>query len=308
MSDFTADKIARAYLMRVAEPPAPALATFVSQHGPIEAAERVKRGACPQPVLAEVTGRLDGDRAAHDLEQAAAGGTRLVTPEDTEWPAGPLSDLAGVQASGFPAMAPPLGLWVRGPARLNEAAERAISIVGSRASTGYGEYHASEFAYDLAGHGISIVAGASYGIDGSAHRGALHANGTTVAVLGCAIDQIYPAGHAHLLRSIAASGALVSEYSPGTVPGIRRFAARSRIVAALTAGTVVVEAGRHSGTRETVSAAEILGRTLMAMPGPVSSALSYGCHALIGSGDATLVASVDDILHTTGLGEPSTTT
>ncbi|HET6285765.1 MAG TPA: DNA-processing protein DprA [Amycolatopsis sp.] len=308
MSDFSEDKIAVAYLMRAVEPPAPALAAFVSQIGPTEAAARIKRGACPQKVQEEIVALPRGAIAVRDLAQAAAAETRLVTPGDDEWPSSPLAALAGAQDLGFRAMAPPLGLWVRGATRLNNAAERAIAIVGSRSSTTYGEYHAGQLSYQLADRGISIVAGASYGIDSAAHRGALSADGTTVAVLGCAIDEIYPAGHADLLRRIAESGALVSEYPPGTRPALRRFTARSRLVAALTAGTVVIEAEQRSGTRKAATAAVLLGRELMALPGPVSSALSAGCHHLIRSGDATLIASVHDILHATGPAEPSITT
>ncbi|RSN60530.1 DNA-protecting protein DprA [Amycolatopsis sp. WAC 04182] len=296
-------RIARAYLLRVAEPPAPALVRFVSEYGAIEAAERVKRAACPPAVLEETDGRRGNDHAERDLDQARLSAARLVTPEDDEWPAAPLQSLVTAYGRSSAHMAPPLALWVRGPARLDEAADQAIAIVGARAATGYGEHNAAEVGYYLGRRGVPVFSGAAYGVDGAAHRGALSADGTTVAVLGCGIDVAYPSGHATLLRSIGDSGALVSEYPPGTLPGRHRFLVRNRILAALTSATVVVEAGRRSGARNTASTAGALGKVVMAMPGPVSSGVSAGCHALIREGGATLVTSVDEILETAGFPE-----
>src|SRR5256714_1313699 len=138
--------------------------------------------------------------------------------------------------------------------------------------------------------GESVFSGAAYGIDGAAHRGALAASGVTVAVLGCAVDAGYPAGHAALLKRIAGSGgAVVSEYPPGTPPARHRFLVRNRLIAALAAGTVVVEAGRRSGSRNTAATTSALGRPLMAVPGPVTSAMSVGCHDLLRTAGATAV-------------------
>ncbi|WP_081976054.1 DNA-processing protein DprA [Amycolatopsis sp. MJM2582] len=300
---FDDERIARAYLIRVAEPPAPALLALVSEYGPVEAADRVKSADCPRAVLEETAGRRDHDHARRDLERAAVDATRLVIPEDHEWPARQLVSLATSRSGGEAALAPPLALWVRGPARLDEAVDQAIAIVGARAATAYGEHNAAELGYHLAGRGVPVFSGAAYGIDGATHRGALSADGTTVAVLPCGIDVAYPAGHATLLRSIGDSGALVSEYPPGTLPARHRFLVRNRILAALTSAAIVVEAGRRSGARNTATTAGALGKVVMAMPGPVSSGMSAGCHALIREGEATLVTSVDEILATAGLSE-----
>ncbi|OXM43621.1 DNA-processing protein DprA [Amycolatopsis alba] len=307
MSELEAERIARSYLLRVAEPPAPALVGFVGEHGPVVAAERVSRADCPPKVRDETAARRAHDYAERDLERAAATETRLVIPEDGEWPAWPLLSLAVAQGRGVSGAAPPLALWVRGPARLDEAVDQAIAIVGARAATEYGEHNAAELGYHLASRGIPVFSGAAYGIDGAAHRGALSADGTTVALLGCGIDAGYPAQHTTLLRIIGKTGAVVSEYPPGTSPARHRFLVRNRLIAALTEGTVVVEAGRRSGARNTAGTAGALGKVVMAMPGPVSSGMSAGCHALIREGEATLVTSVDEILETAGrLGQPGT--
>lgn len=306
MSEVEAERIARSYLLRVAEPPAPALVDFVAEHGPVLAAERVRRADCPPKVRDETAARRAHDSAERDLERAAAGETRLVIPEDDEWPAWPLLSLSVARGRGVSGMAPPLALWVRGPARLDEAVDQAIAIVGARAATGYGEHNAAELGWGLASRGIPVFSGAAYGIDGAAHRGALSASGTTVALLGCGIDAGYPAQHATLLRTIGSTGAVVSEYPPGTPPARHRFLIRNRLIAALTEGTVVVEAGRRSGARNTAGTAGTLGKVVMAMPGPVSSGMSAGCHELIREGQATLVTSVDEILETAGrLGQVS---
>ncbi|MEV6911239.1 DNA-processing protein DprA [Amycolatopsis sp. NPDC051071] len=306
MSEFEADRIARSYLLRVAEPPAPALVDFVGEHGPVIAAERVRRGDCPPKVRDETAARRAHDYAGRDLDRAAAGETRLVIPEDDEWPAWPLLSLSIARGRGVSGVAPPLALWVRGPARLDEAVDQAIALVGARAATDYGEHNAAELGYHLAGRGIPVFSGAAYGIDGAAHRGALGASGTTVALLGCGIDAGYPAQHTTLLRTIGETGAVVSEYPPGTPPARHRFLVRNRLIAALTEGTVVVEAGRRSGARNTAGTAGTLGKVVMALPGPVSSGMSAGCHALIREGQATLVTSVDEILETAGrLGQAS---
>jgi DNA processing protein len=177
---------------------------------------------------------------------------------------------------------------------------RAVSVVGARAATGYGEHVAAELGYGLAGEGMTVVSGAAYGIDGAAHRGVLAADGRTVAVLGCGIDIGYPSGHASLLDRIARDGLVISEYPPGTVPAKHRFIVRNRLIAALSAGTVVVEAGARSGARNTAATAAALGKELMAVPGPITSAMSSGCHELIRSGTAIPVSSVAEVLESVG--------
>lgn len=293
-------RLARAYLVRVAEPPAPFLASFVGEHGPVEAAERVRAGDCPAGVREETVARHGVEVAEQDLRAARRLSARLVIPEDDEWPAWPLLSLSVASGRGVRAAAPPIGLWVRGEVRLDQVADAAVAIVGARAATGYGEHTAAELGYGLAAQHIPILSGAAYGIDGAAHRGALASDGLTAAVLGSGLDAGYPAGHVGLLDRIADRGVVISEYPPGTPPGRHRFLVRNRLIAALSEGTVVVEAGVRSGARNTASTAGTLGKVVMAVPGPVSSAMSTGCHELIREAHATLVTSVEDVIETVG--------
>lgn len=293
-------RAARAYLLRVAEPPAPALERFVAEYGPLAAAERVRAARVPEAVESETSARRHLDLVERDVAAAHGIGARLVTPEDEEWPAWPLLSLSVACGRGSAALAAPLGLWVRGARRLDEAAQRACAIVGARAATSYGEQAAADFGYELAARDMGVFSGAAYGIDGAAHRGALAAGGPTVAVLGCGLDVGYPAGHVGLLGRIAEHGVVISEYPPSTPPARHRFLVRNRLIAALTGGTVVVEAGLRSGARNTAATAGTLGKSVMAVPGPVGSAMSVGCHRLIRDTEATLVSSSAEILETAG--------
>lgn len=297
MSAFSAVQLARAYLSAVAEPPAPALVDFVEQHGPIAAADRVRRGEVSQRVGAETTARRNRDRAEVHLRAAETLGARLVTPEDEEWPVSPFHAFA---LAGYGHLAGPLALWVRGPGRLAQLAERSVAIVGSRAATGYGGRVANSLAYGVAELGFTVISGAAYGIDGAAHRGALAADGPTVAVLACGVDRSYPAGHERLLGHIARAGLVVSEYPPGSIPARHRFLVRNRLIAGLSAGTVVVEAGWRSGARRTASDATLLGRPVMAVPGPVTSALSVGCHRLLREPGTVVVTCAEEVVEEVG--------
>jgi DNA processing protein len=287
---------ARAYLSRVAEPPASALVRFVEAVGPVAAACRVRAGEVPDAVAAETAGRRVVDRAHADLAAAHTTGARLLVPEDPAWPHWAFAPLA---ISGAPDLAPPVALWVRGPVPLDQASERAVAVVGARAATGYGAHVAGDFASAFAVGGATVVSGAAIGIDGAAHRGALAVDGITVAVLACGIDRAYPAAHAALLGRIATSGLVVSEYPPGSVPARHRFLVRNRLIAALGAGTLVVEAGVRSGAQRTAGNALALGRSVMAVPGPITSALSDGCHRLIQNG-ALLVTRPEEVLEVVG--------
>jgi DNA processing protein len=291
---------ARAYLLGVAEPPALALGALIDTHGPVEAAELVRHGKAPDRVLDETSARRQWDRLDTDLAEAERIGYRFVVPEDEDWPGWPLLSLAQAAARGLRWAFPPIGLWVRGSVPLADAFERAVSVVGARAATAYGEHVAGEFGYGLAERGMTVVSGAAYGIDGAAHRGALAADGVTVAVLGCGLDVGYPSGHTSMLDRIADHGLVISEYAPGTQPARHRFLVRNRLIAALSAGTVVVEAGIRSGARNTAASAAALGKELMAVPGPITSAMSLGCHELIRSGMAIPVCSVAEIAESVG--------
>ncbi|MGH3821620.1 MAG: DNA-processing protein DprA, partial [Pseudonocardiaceae bacterium] len=249
---------------------------------------------------AETGARRAEDRAEADLSAIAALGGRLVIPEDTEWPAEVLACFATPAAQADERWRAPIALWARGADRLDQLGARAVAVVGARAATGYGEHVAAEFGYGLAEGGLVVVSGAAFGIDGAAHRGALAGEGCTVAVQACGLDRPYPAGHHGLLDRIAASGAVVSEYPPGVRPARHRFLVRNRLIAAFAAGTVVVEAGVRSGARRTATAATALGRVVMAVPGPVTSALSVGCHLLVRDEQAVLVTRVAEVVEAVG--------
>lgn len=306
---------ARAYLSRVAEPPAPALAWLVAAVGPVETAARVRRGAVPEAVATETAARRHVDRAAADLATADACGARILTPEHTAWPHWAFAALDNIAfgpavaqaADGVGAgiepmrgdLAPPLALWVRGPGSAAELCDQAAALVGARAATGYGLHIAGEFGAGLAAAEFTVVSGAAFGIDGAAHRGALAAGGPNIAVLACGIDRSYPAAHEALLGRIAATGLVVSEYPPGSVPARHRFLVRNRLIAAMAGGTVVVEAALRSGAHRTAADAQALGRPVLAVPGPVTSGQSAGCHRLIRDG-AVLVTRIEEVLEEVG--------
>jgi DNA processing protein len=291
---------ARAYLSRVAEPPAPALSELIIGAGPVRAARLVAAGQVSERVAAETAARRADDRAEADLSAVAALGGRLVIPEDAEWPAEAFTCFATPIAQADDRWRAPVALWARGAGCLDELGDRAVAVVGARAATGYGEHVAAEFGYELAEGGFAVVSGAAFGIDGAAHRGALAADGRTVAVQACGLDRAYPAGHHRLLDRIAEDGAVVSEYPPGVWPARHRFLVRNRLIAAFAVGTVVVEAGVRSGARRTAAAAAALGRVVMAVPGPITSALSVGCHLLVRDEQAVLVTRVAEVVEAVG--------
>jgi DNA processing protein len=177
-----------------------------------------------------------------------------------------------------------------------------VAVVGARAATAYGEHVAVEFAYGLAASHVTVVSGGAFGIDVCAHRGALAADGPTVLVSAAGLDRPYPSAHSRLYDEVAESGLLVSESPPGCAPHRHRFLSRNRIIAALSSSTVVIEAALRSGALNTAGHCVSLGRPLLAVPGPVTSAMSAGCHALINRPEnpAQLVSSVDEIMAVIG--------
>ncbi|MEC4761888.1 DNA-processing protein DprA [Mycobacterium sherrisii] len=299
MTATSTDPTARAwaYLSRVAEPPCPPLAALVHCVGPVEAADRVRRGLVGNDLLRRTAARRDIDNAAADLELLGRRGGRLLTPDCPEWPALAFSAFGG--AAARPQGAPPLVLWALGPARLDEVTPRAAALVGTRAATAYGEHIAGDLAAGLVQRDIAVVSGGAYGIDGAAHRAALRCEGITVAVLAGGIDIPYPAGHSALLHRIGQHGLLFSEYPPGTRPARYRFLTRNRLVAAVAGAAVVVEAGLRSGAANTAAWARALGRVVAAVPGPITSSASAGCHALLRNG-AELITRADDIVELVG--------
>jgi DNA processing protein len=201
---------------------------------------------------------------------------------------------------------PPARLYLRGAGDRDVLSQIAVAIVGARACSPYGAQVARMIGRELAAAGLVVVSGLARGIDGEAHRGALEAGGTTVAVLGCGIDRDYPAAHTSLASEIAESSLLVSEYEPGVEPAPWRFPARNRIVAGLCAATIVVEARERSGALITADFALEEGREVFAVPGEITSALSAGTNALLRLG-ATPLTSAADVLESLGLEAPSAT-
>ena len=288
-----------AYLSRVAEAPCDELAALIAEVGPLDAAHRIRRGEVVPALARRTEARRDMDCAAADLEMLQRRGGRLITPDDDEWPTLAFAAFGGAPVRDKPQGRPPLALWVIGPVRLDGIAERSAAIVGTRAATAYGEHVAAELSAGLVERDVAVVSGGAYGIDGAAHRAALAAEGITVAVLAGGLDVLYPAGHSALLHRISQEGLLVSEYPPGVRPARHRFLTRNRLVAALSGATVVVEAALRSGAASTAAWARALGRVVCAVPGPITSMASAGCHALVRSG-AELVTRADEVVEIVG--------
>ncbi|MBC9955195.1 DNA-protecting protein DprA [Leucobacter sp. cx-42] len=227
--------------------------------------------------------RLSREETLNDLNTAAANGFDVMTPDHADWPSG-LADLEHA--------APPL-LWFQGNVSALNAG--GLAIVGARACTNYGRELTSEFAEYAASAGIMVISGAAYGIDAAAHHAALSAQKPTVAVLAGGLDRPYPAGHTALIAEIARGGAVCSEVVPGTAPTRWRFLQRNRLIAALAHATLVTEAGARSGSLNTAGHAAELGRPLAAVPGPITSPASAGCHAIIRNLGAELVSNTSEL-------------
>lgn len=231
--------------------------------------------------------RSDARTLEQNLVGAERAGIGTLVPGDIEWPSA-LDDLGDRR---------PYVLWTRGTTSfLTRPLDDLVTITGARASTSYGEHVAGQLASDLASAERIIVAGGAYGIEGAAHRAALASGGDTIAVVANGVDRPYPMGHRELLERVADLGLMVSEVPPGAVPTRHRFIARTRRMAALSAATVVVEAGARSGSMKVAQFAHDLGRNVRAVPGPVTSATSVGPHRLVREGNATLVTCAEDVL------------
>ncbi|HEX5190906.1 MAG TPA: DNA-processing protein DprA [Streptosporangiaceae bacterium] len=213
-------------------------------------------------------------------------GFRIVCPGDPEWPT-QLDDLGAAR---------PVVLWLRGPADLRFSCLRSVSVVGSRAATAYGSHVATELSAELANLGWTVISGGAFGIDACAHRGALAVQGSTVAVLGSGLAFGYPRSNADLFEVIAHTGVLVSECPPDRRPTRPGFLVRNRVIAALSRGTLVVEAALRSGAINTARHARELNRPVMAVPGPITSEQSAGCHELIRESGAVCVTGARDVL------------
>ncbi len=316
--DPTADRSARVALTWLAEPGNRAVWSMVHSYGAPATLDRLLGGDSPDgPLRAAVLAKTsagDPRRVAEiALRHADRLGARIVVPSDDEWPA--RVDALATLELDTPGrvnqdIRPPLCFWVRGDGSLAEVLNRSVAVVGARAATSYGNHVTTDLAYGLAENGWTVVSGGAYGIDSFAHRAAMAADGRTVAVLACGVDKPYPTGNSAMFERISETGLLVSEWPPGADPLRHRFLIRNRVIAAATAGTVVVEAAARSGATQTMGRVLALHRPAMVVPGPVTSAMSVGCHELLrNSHGATLVTGVQHVLETVGrIGEYLATT
>ncbi|MDQ0892621.1 DNA-processing protein DprA [Agromyces ramosus] len=303
------ETVARAVLGHVGEPGDGVLGRAIAAIGAVRTAEALieRRSAEQLAALVAESGdpfdereaaaglerwlpRLDPAAFARTLTQAARVGARFIVPGDASWPTG-VDDL-GAHA--------PIGLWVRGHLGVLSSSSAPIALVGARAATAYGEHVAMEASAGLVDRGFTIISGGAYGIDGMAHRAALASDGATVAFLAGGVDRFYPLGHEALLSRIAATGAVASELPCGAAPTKWRFLQRNRLIAAASDATVVLEAGIRSGSLNTAGHAAALGRPIGAVPGPVTSPASRGCHRLLREFDATCVVDAEQMAELVG--------
>jgi DNA processing protein len=302
MDALTRERLARLSLALTREPGDLYLARAVAEVGAVELCEHLRTGRRRSGVAATIAERLAVVDAGRVLSAGERIGLRYVVPGDDEWPE-QVDDLVHAEDPHTGTGGVPLGLWARGPLRLDSVG-RSVAVVGSRSATTYGADAAAQIAVECAAQGWTVVSGAAVGIDVAAHRGALAGGGATVAVLACGADRVYPMAHERLIEHIAAEGLVVSETAPGGAPFKPRFLTRNRLIAALTRGTVVVEAAIRSGALNSATWASRLNRPLMGVPGPVTSATSEGVHELVRTQQATLVCRADDVLEVVGdLGE-----
>ncbi|QFG25406.1 DNA-processing protein DprA [Actinomadura sp. WMMB 499] len=296
---MNAERAARAALSAVAEPGDAFLNRLIDHCGAGRALESIRTARPPDglSVTAKESARLEHWRIRliaaapdEDLTVCAELGGRLICPGDPEWPT-TLDDLGGER---------PYALWLRGPADLRRSCLHSVAIVGSRAASSYGVHVAAEFAAELADSGWTVISGGALGIDAAAHRGSMAAEGPTVAVLANGFDVPYPASNEGLFAEMARRSVLVSESPPGTHPHRLRFLVRNRVIAALSRGTVIVEAEARSGALNTASWARRLNRVVMAVPGQVTSRTSVGAHRLLREEGTVLVSRHEEVIEAVG--------
>lgn len=294
-ADLLAEHHAHAVWSCLTEPGDGVAGALIAEVGPVAALD-IAAGAGERTSAALEAGRkrwqARSDSSDDAFGRARRVRARLIVPGCREWPRA-VDDL-GVHA--------PRALWARGDLDALRGDRPAMALVGARAATAYGEHVTGELATHLVRSGVSVVSGGAYGIDGTAHRASLAGGGVTVAVLAGGVDRAYPAGHADLLARITAGpGLVVAEVPCGTAPTKWRFLQRNRLIAALAGATVVVEAGWRSGSLNTAGHAAALGRPLGAVPGPVTSAASAGCHRLLREYDARCITSAEEARELLGL-------
>ncbi len=267
-------------LAHVVEPADARIGRIVSREGELGAIQHLSES---NPLFASRLAATNADEAEAKAERL---GMRIIVRDEPEWPR-QLDDLDDTR---------PFALWVQGAAHLRLACVRSVAIVGARAATTYGLSVARDWSAELASEHISIVSGAAFGIDAAAHRGALSVDGLTIAVLASGADVVYPRAHEQLIARIADEGLVISESPLGEPARRQRFLSRNRVIAALTQATVVVEAALRSGTTATANSAARLNRHVLAVPGPVTSMMSAGCHHLVREGGALIAGASDDVL------------
>ena len=277
-------------LAHLGEPGDQVLGAYVRKLGPVAAVAAItarKSGLRDGAGLHARLGLADPQAAREKCQRI---GAEIITRGTINWPT-QLDDLGD---------GAPFALWVQGAAGLRLAALRSLAVVGARAASSYGESVGRDWCATFADAGWTVVSGGAYGIDAAAHRGALSAGGITVCVLASGVDVAYPRAHEGLIASIADEGVVVSESPPGEGVRRHRFLSRNRIIAALTRATVVIEASVRSGTTSTANAAVQLNRHVLAVPGPVTSPMSAGCHNLIREQGAILASCPEDVLEVLG--------
>ena len=258
------------------------LISIVDGDGLVPGMDRVEAAVWRDRILSAAT----PDRLAERIVEANK--FRVIIPSDPDWPTS-LNDL-GPRA--------PYALLAKGRTELlTQPLTQRITVTGARADTSYGAHVTDELCGDLAQSGRTLVAGAAYGIEASVHRAALIRDANTIAVLASGVDRPYPAGHTDLIDRIAREGLLLSEVPPSVAPTRQRFIDRSRILAAMSSATIIVEAGSRSGSLHTATEAAQLGRLVGAVPGPVTSAASTGTNLLLQSGHARVITNGSDIVH-----------
>jgi len=278
---------ARAILFSVVEGGQAFWSSEISTKGALAVYEKLLRGGYDsikyEKLISSLRG-ISGDQVLSEVDKHQA---RLITPIDEDWPV-QVNDLA----------APPIGLIIKG--NISALHQRSLAIVGTRNPTSYGARIAGDFAAGFADREWAIVSGGAYGIDSYAHKGALIAEGVTVAVIASGIDINYPAGNTRLFAEICESGVMVTESMPGQRALPHRFLTRNRLIASISKATLVVEAAFRSGSLRTARDAAEMFRPVMAIPGPINSPTSEGCHRLIGERAAEIVTSVADAVEFVG--------
>jgi DNA protecting protein DprA len=273
--------LARARLFAAVEGGSTFWSREVFSNSAVYVLNKALNGAYDPIKYARTIEKLKLSNADQVLQSISDCSATFLTPQDSTWPLS-VNDLA----------APPIALVIKGDPKFLTG--NSLAIVGTRNPTQYGVRIAQDFAAGFVDRDWAIVSGGAYGIDAAAHKGALVSEGITVAVIAAGIDINYPAGNARLFAEIIDLGCLVSEVTPGTPAIPSRFLTRNRLIAALSNATLVVEAAFRSGSLRTARDAAELMRPVMAIPGPITSPVSEGCHRLIGERAAEIVTSVAD--------------